>query len=129
MRRLISAVLALLLLVSLSFAAAEGTEIVVPTLTEQHTLTFQVPDNEAMRFVSQIKVGWNLGNTFDAHKNNNSGNEMELEKYWCGIYTTPGTDGSAIYNNITMPEIRPHSGANLRILTNKPHTRVNFFGC
>ena len=89
MRRLISVLLALMLLAAMPLAAAETADIVVPALTEQHTLTFQVPDNEALRFVSQIKVGWNLGNTFDATRDGNVGDEMTIEKYWCGVYTTP----------------------------------------
>ena len=89
MRRLISVLLALMLLAAMPLAAAETADIVVPALTEQHTLTFQVPDNEALRFVSQIKVGWNLGNTFDATRDSNVGDEMTIEKYWCGVYTTP----------------------------------------
>ncbi|MBE5815122.1 MAG: glycoside hydrolase family 5 protein [Clostridiales bacterium] len=85
MRKLICLMLALLLPVLPLAAMAE--EATVPTV--ENVLKLNIPGSEALRFVSQIKVGWNLGNTFDAHKGNNSGDEMALEKYWCGIYTTP----------------------------------------
>ena len=30
---------------------------------------FEVPENEAMAFLRHMKLGWNLGNTFDAWPN------------------------------------------------------------
>lgn len=87
MRRMISLLAALLLMVTPLLSMAEGDEIVIPTVEDVLVLT--IPDNEALRFVSQIKVGWNLGNTFDAHRDGNVGDEMTIEKYWCGCYTTP----------------------------------------
>ncbi|MBQ4639496.1 MAG: glycoside hydrolase family 5 protein [Clostridia bacterium] len=49
----------------------------------------KVPDNEAMRFVQQMKIGWNLGNTFDAtFWTGYNQNELAIEKGWCGVYTT-----------------------------------------
>ena len=49
----------------------------------------EVPDNEAMRFLKDMGVGWNLGNTFDAYNDSPwMKNEMEIEKYWCQVYTT-----------------------------------------
>ena len=46
-----------------------------------------VPDNDAMAFVGRMGAGWNLGNTFDAWRDG-TGDEMSIEKYWCGVYTT-----------------------------------------
>ncbi|MDE5587735.1 MAG: glycoside hydrolase family 5 protein [Acetatifactor sp.] len=48
----------------------------------------EVPDTEAFRFVRDMKIGWNLGNTFDAINDSGQGNEMDLETAWCGVMTT-----------------------------------------
>ena len=50
---------------------------------------FDIPDNEALRFVSSLKAGWNLGNTFDAYDDGNTSLGLKLETYWCGAKTTP----------------------------------------
>ncbi|RCX19950.1 endoglucanase [Anaerobacterium chartisolvens] len=47
-----------------------------------------IPDNDAMRFVNNMRLGWNLGNTFDAIDNNWLTDEMEYEATWSGVYTT-----------------------------------------
>lgn len=47
-----------------------------------------IPDNEAMQFVEDMKLGWNLGNTFDAVDANHLTVELEYEKVWNGYYTT-----------------------------------------
>lgn len=49
---------------------------------------FEVPDTEAFRFVRDMKIGWNLGNTFDAINDSWTGDELDLESSWCGIKTT-----------------------------------------
>ncbi len=102
MRKLFCLLAALLMLSmpALSLAA----EITVPAV--EVPPIFSIPDNEGMRFVSQIKVGWNLGNTFDAHDNRSFADEMVLEKYWCGVYTTPEmiqTLKDAGFNAIRIP--------------------------
>ena len=50
-----------------------------------------VPENDAMEFLKDLGVGWNLGNTFDAEKGgwNANADEMTLETAWCGAKTTP----------------------------------------
>lgn len=49
----------------------------------------RIPENEAIRFVRNMKVGINLGNTFDAVSGQGLfPNEMTLESLWCGTYTT-----------------------------------------
>lgn len=51
---------------------------------------YQVPDGEGMEFVKKMKLGWNLGNTFDAIDANHisAENELDYEKAWCGQITT-----------------------------------------
>ncbi len=49
---------------------------------------FEVPDTEALRFVHDMRIGWNLGNTFDAINDGWTGDELDLESSWCGIKTT-----------------------------------------
>ena len=70
-----------------SVALAE--EIDIPKLEMQRV--FEIPDNEAMQFVRNMRVGWNLGNTFDAIEDKwlPASRHMELESYWCGAKTTP----------------------------------------
>lgn len=45
-------------------------------------------NSEANKFVRSMKIGWNLGNTFDAHSDHNKGDEMAYESDWCGIVTS-----------------------------------------
>lgn len=59
-------------------------EYVLPEITLESK---EIPDNEALDFVEELKLGWNLGNTFDAVDSNLT-DEMEYEKVWCGRYTT-----------------------------------------
>ena len=47
-----------------------------------------IPDNEAMTFVRDMKVGWNLGNTFDASNCNWLSDPLDYESAWCGTKTT-----------------------------------------
>ena len=52
---------------------------------------FDIPDNEAMAFLSRMGVGWNLGNTFDAFVDGASwfrGSELDLETAWVGVKTS-----------------------------------------
>lgn len=49
---------------------------------------FNIPNNDAMQFVSDMKLGWNLGNTLDAINANGLSNELAYEASWCGVYTT-----------------------------------------
>lgn len=46
-----------------------------------------IPDNAALAFVHDMKIGWNLGNTLDAF-NDSEVNELKIESSWCGIKTT-----------------------------------------
>ncbi len=57
----------------------------IPNLTLQQK---NVPSNDAMKFVYNLKLGWNLGNTFDAIDCTNVGNELDYESAWVGVKTT-----------------------------------------
>ncbi|MBR5371616.1 MAG: glycoside hydrolase family 5 protein [Oscillospiraceae bacterium] len=51
---------------------------------------YKVPEGEGMDFVKKLKLGWNLGNTFDATGTDiTPEKEMSLESSWCGIVTKP----------------------------------------
>lgn len=45
----------------------------------------QLPDSEALKFVENLQVGWNLGNTFDAISGSTG---MGLETAWVGVKTS-----------------------------------------
>lgn len=57
------------------------------TIPDARTDKLQLPDNEALKFVDDMKIGWNLGNTLDATTENKI-DELSIEKSWCGFYTT-----------------------------------------
>ena len=48
-----------------------------------------VPDNEALAFTQNMKVGWNLGNTFDAVDCAWLTDKLNYETAWVGDKTTP----------------------------------------
>jgi endoglucanase len=67
---------------------------------------YNTPDNEGMKFVENMKIGWNLGNTFDAINCTWITNELEYETAWCGSYTTRGlidTLKNSGFNAIRIP--------------------------
>lgn len=78
--------LMLLLILLLPLFPALGEEIAMP---EVATRTFAVADNEAMRFVASLRLGWNLGNCFDASDCTWLTDEMAYESAWCGEKVTP----------------------------------------
>lgn len=49
---------------------------------------FELPDNEAMAFVRDVKIGWSLGNTFDAVDCTWLSDELDYESGWNGTKTT-----------------------------------------
>jgi endoglucanase len=64
----------------------ESKNIVVP---EVNIKSYEVPQNDAMKFVADMKIGWNLGNTFDAFNDSaNFTDELQYESSWCGVKTT-----------------------------------------
>lgn len=49
----------------------------------------EIPKEDAFTFVQNMKVGWNLGNTLDAHENGKVGeNELKTEEVWGNPVTT-----------------------------------------
>ncbi|OPX42686.1 endoglucanase A precursor [Ruminiclostridium hungatei] len=49
---------------------------------------FDIPSNDAMTFAENLKLGWNLGNTFDATNVTGVTDELAYESAWCGVKTT-----------------------------------------
>lgn len=90
MRRIVCLILAIAAVLSACiFAAADdkGGDIVIPNIS--YIKQYEIPDNEAMAFVKQMGVGWNLGNTFDATDDNwGAKDELMMEKAWVGVLTT-----------------------------------------
>ena len=67
--------------------AESDTSVTVPTV--DNLKKFDIPDNEALRLIRDMKTGWVLGNTFDAWNNGwFTGKEPEMETYWCQAKTT-----------------------------------------
>ena len=60
------------------------------TIPEVTVDKFSVPDNEGMQLIRDMKLGWNLGNTFDATNvtSISAENELDYEKAWCGQITS-----------------------------------------
>lgn len=80
--------IALLLVFCMTAACAEE-GILIPEITGFKQ--FEIPDNAAMDFLKEMGVGWNLGNTFDAHVDGASwfrGTELDLETAWVGVKTS-----------------------------------------
>ncbi|WP_070042962.1 glycoside hydrolase family 5 protein [Robinsoniella peoriensis] len=50
--------------------------------------TSEIPDNDAINFVKDMKTGWNLGNTLDAYQDSYSGDDLNIESSWCDIRTS-----------------------------------------
>ncbi len=66
-----------------------------------------IPESDAMKFVKEMKIGWNLGNTFDATAEGGySENEMAIESAWVGYETTEGMIldvKNAGFNTLRLP--------------------------
>ncbi len=65
--------------------AAVGNGIEIPDVTID---AFEVPENEALAFTADMKVGWNLGNTFDSYTDAELDNELDSETLWVSTVTT-----------------------------------------
>lgn len=70
---------------TMPYASAEG-GVKVPEIS--YITQYEIPDNEAMAFLKKMGVGWNLGNTFDAHQDPLRVDEMKAETLWVGVKTT-----------------------------------------
>lgn len=84
-KRILALCLSLALLLCTVFYA-EGAEMMVPELTNIYQ--FELPESEALDFVQNLRIGWNLGNTFDAHIDGYFANEMDMESCWTGVKTS-----------------------------------------
>ena len=69
-------------------AQAETNEITIPELNIEKRTVDEGVDTTAIEFVESMKIGWVLGNTFDAYTDQNKADEMAYESDWCGIVTT-----------------------------------------
>ena len=89
MKRILSLLCALTALVLLAGGcAAETGGIEIPDI--QLKTAYDIPDTEGLRFVRELKTGWNLGNTFDANDPGSwfHGSEVDIESMWCGVKTS-----------------------------------------
>lgn len=88
MKKLIALILVLVLLTGTAFAAETVSGVAeIPVI--ENVKQFELPESEAIAFVQDMKIGWNLGNTFDAtFWEGYNQNELAIEKGWCGVYTT-----------------------------------------
>ncbi|MBR5405796.1 MAG: glycoside hydrolase family 5 protein [Oscillospiraceae bacterium] len=50
---------------------------------------YAVPERENVQFIKNLKLGWNLGNAFDAYDVPGLSDEMKYEGAWCGAVTKP----------------------------------------
>ena len=97
-------VLITLLMSASALAESKGGDIVIPQLSDLYQ--FKIPQNEALAFTSQMKIGWNLGNTFDATNDGYVRDEMDIESNWVGVKTTEGMIEAiqqAGFNTIRIP--------------------------
>ena len=62
--------------------------IQIPFFRDEDMKTFEIPDNEALQFTRTLRVGWNLGNTFDAQDPGDAVQGRDYETYWCGAKTS-----------------------------------------
>ena len=85
-KRMAAGILAFLIafLPAAAMGTGEGTGIVIPDIQAQR---MDIPDNEALKMIREMKAGWNLGNTFDAFDCGWLRDPMDYESAWCGIKT------------------------------------------
>lgn len=82
MKRMMCMILVLMLCMA---AVAIADEPAVPEFTIGPKT---IPQSEAQAFADQLRLGFNLGNCFDASDCNWLRDEMEYEKAWCGAKAT-----------------------------------------
>lgn len=78
-----------------------------PEETGYKIADFELPDTETYRMLYDMKIGWNLGNTFDAMDCDQwISDEMQYESAWCQAMTTPELIAelkNAGFNTIRIP--------------------------
>lgn len=77
-------VMIMMIISALSFSAVSAA-ITIPELDIRGK---EIPDNDAMRLMKELKIGWNLGNTFDATREWRSGDNLDTETCWGNPRTT-----------------------------------------
>lgn len=83
---------------------------------------FDIPDTEGLAFVKDMRIGWNLGNTFDAGDITWLNDELDYESAWCGEKTTQQMFDdikAAGFNSIRIP-VTWHNHVDLETLTINP---------
>ncbi len=84
--RIIALAIALIMTAAFPASASFSETISIPELNITRK---PVPETEGMRFVESMKLGWNLGNTFDAYTDNPwFTDELDYESCWCGVKTS-----------------------------------------
>lgn len=66
--------------------ADDGAEVY--ELPEVVIAAYDLPDNDALAFVRDMKIGWSLGNTLDAFLEGGYANELDSETCWGNVATT-----------------------------------------
>lgn len=106
--RVMAALVVFVLLLSAASGLAEPpvqTEgIIVPEIEDLKK--YDIPDNEAMALLRDMKVGWNLGNTFDSFNGFNYFKGASMETSWVNVKTTRmliETIHEAGFNTIRIP--------------------------
>ncbi len=67
---------------------AGQTQLQEPQTAAAGTGSRSLPESEALVFVENMKIGWNLGNTFDAVDYGGLSDELQYESCWSGAVTT-----------------------------------------
>ena len=83
MRRMAALVCCLLMLLPVFGSGAE--EATVPAV---EAAAKEIPENEALTLIRDMKIGWNLGNTFDAIDCTWLRDPLDYESGWCGVKTS-----------------------------------------
>lgn len=101
-------------------AVLEGGKAVVPELSVD---VYDLPENEALSFTKDMKIGWNLGNTFDAVDDSGSlKDDLALESAWVGVKTSKAMIDSmkaAGFNTLRLP-VSWHNHIDSDFNINKP---------
>ena len=101
-KKLLSLILCLIFTLALT-GCVNAEEITVPELT---LAPQTIPENDALAFTRQMKVGWNLGNTFDSSDCNWLTNKLDYETAWGNPKTTEKVIDAiqaAGFNTIRIP--------------------------
>ena len=74
-------------------STTEGGGSILPetTIPELNIEKYDIPDNEGMRFVNDLRIGFSLGNTFDAYVDGSLKDEMDTETAWNSAVVTEQT--------------------------------------